>query len=904
MCAVQRGRFEPPNFSFPLVQTPALTALTAAELLPAKVIVVTAPTGYGKTVLQTALFRHVRSGSGRAIWVGLDERDQSTERVLSILEQALLEEQDALNPAAAVHQSDEAVEARIEALLDTIAELKGPTVLFIDNLSYCEDDTLRTLLDALALRTADTLYLVFAGGREPPMNVARLKLQGQLRTITFSDLSLHLAETRSLLGDDLCERLGDDGVNAVLRQSEGWPAAVRLMQIVLSASTDPIEALKTFSGSDVDLAEMLNRQVLADFPETIRRFLLETAHLRTFCVALCRQVTGDESAVDHVTYLLRHNVFVIPLDRNRSWYRLHGLFREFLVAEAQRTLTPQRLHEVQVRAAEWCEQAGYWSDAIDYALAAPAPDVAADILERVAPRFVRDRGDLHRFIAWVERLRAAGATVHRETEFWYVWALVFHRRYAFARQQLEPLAARIATEAANHADARSAEMLRRLEIIRVTVDIYVDRLEEAEILGRHWLASRGNDDPFDVATVASACGTSRTAAFDIAGAREFFAIAQQSIAQAQSDYGESWVGTLSAANSILEGDFALAYERLERTLERVRQDLGDSAGMTGTVAFVAARCAVEVGEDAKAREWLELGMRWAQNYGVVDTVVHGLDAALKLWASTLGYAVSITQMREIVDSYPPRAGFVFSCLLTQRLVRLGRVDDALLEFSKIAGPGPDDEPPLSRVPMARFALVQTRIELDIATGHLRQAEARIAEETKLARTDGRWGHLVDLALAEMAVSLCSQNHAAAARHLTRAITCAAKRRYIRPFRDRTELIAGLVNQTKPQSWGFALDEERAFFREVCRMLPIANSHLLEQLERLDVEAQLLETPTPRELELLSLIEAGLSNQQLADRLSVSVATVKWHLYNLYAKLGVSSRAAALAKGRALNLLSR
>jgi len=88
------------------------------------------------------------------------------------------------------------------------------------------------------------------------------------------------------------------------------------------------------------------------------------------------------------------------------------------------------------------------------------------------------------------------------------------------------------------------------------------------------------------------------------------------------------------------------------------------------------------------------------------------------------------------------------------------------------------------------------------------------------------------------------------------------------------------------------------------MLPIANSQLLEQLERLDVETQLLETPTPRELELLSLIEAGLSNQQLADRLSVSVATVKWHLYNLYAKLGVSSRAAALAKGRALNLLSR
>ncbi len=905
MSTARRGRQEPPNFSFPLVQTAALTALATTSPLPTKVVTISAPAGYGKTVLQTALFRHVRGLDVRAIWVGLDERDTTMDRVLSSLEGALVKEQSELDPTSAVHQSDEPVDARIDALIDSICALRGPTVLFVDNLSYCEDDTLHVLLDALALNTPDDLYLVLAGGGEPPMGLARLKLQGRLTSISFAELAMRESEVRSLLGEDLCERLGDDGVASIMRQSEGWPAAVRLMQIVLGTAPQPKAALAAFSGSDVDLAEMLNRQVLAGFTPALRQFLIETSHLRSFCVALCRHVTGDDHADEYVSHLLRHNVFIIPLDRNRTWYRLHGLFREFLAAEAERSLTVQRRQEVLLRAAEWCEQNGLWADAIDYALSAQAYDTAAGILERVAPCFVRDRGDLRKFIGWVEELKRVGASVQWETEFWYVWALVFHRRYEYVRQQLEPLAARVAAAESRQPDTRTAAMQRRIEIIRTAVATYVDRLDEAEALGKRWLSQRGNDDPFDVATISCAVSLGRTARFDFAGAREYAGIAQPSIGQARSDYGELWVSTVSSLIIMQEGDFGLAYDTLKSTLEHARGSLGDSAGITGTIAFLAARSAVETGEDAIARQWLDLGMRRAQNHGLVDTAAHGLEAAIKLWASPLGRGIELAQLREIAASYPARLGIMFACFVIQRLLRLGRLDDALLEAAKLGLSGSGDiEAADAQLPVVRFLLAQTQIGLDIAGGRLRQAENRIGEASKHARAEGRWGHLVELTLDEMAVSLCTKNPAPAARHLTRAVTFAAKRRYLRPFRDRAEMIAGLVNQTKPQSWGFALDEERGFFGEICRLLPIANSQLVEQLERLDVEPKMLENPTPRELELLSLIEAGLSNQQLADRLSVSVATVKWHLWNLYAKLGVSSRAAAVAKARALNLLSR
>ena len=206
--------------------------------------------------------------------------------------------------------------------------------------------------------------------------------------------------------------------------------------------------------------------------------------------------------------------------------------------------------------------------------------------------------------------------------------------------------------------------------------------------------------------------------------------------------------------------------------------------------------------------------------------------------------------------------------------------------------------------MTQFLLDQTLLELDVSAGRLREAQGRAEVLLKTAREQGRFGHATELELSGLSIAMCSVNPALAARHLTRAITFAAKRGHFRPFLDRAEAIAGLVNETKPQSWGFAREDERQFFSRLCRQLPIANSHLLEQLEQLDVDTAILEQPTPRELELLSLIEAGLSNQQLADRLSVSVATIKWHLYNLYAKLGVSSRAAAVAKARALSLLPR
>lgn len=909
--AGRTGRLEPPSFSFPLVRTRVLAELAQQDHPWAKITCVVAPTGYGKTVLSTALFNHCCARGVQGYWIALDDRDDSVERVIGLIEVALGNSESEVHPTQALIHGDEPLENRIEALLDAVAQLPDPSLVFIDNLGYCPDETLGHLLDRLVFRTPSSVSFMLSSTHGIPMNLTRAKLEGRVREFGYTELSLGLEEVRELLGRELCAQLGDDAVETVARQTEGWPAAVRLAQIILSSSDRPLEALARFSGADEDLSDLLNRQVVAAFSPETRQFLLELSQLRSFCVELCRHATGDEDAARHVGLLLRRNVFVIPLDRNRSWYRLHGLFREYLSEEAQRSLSHARRRAVLERAAEWCERGGHWQDAIDYALAAGSIPLASAVLERVAPMFVRDLGDLRQYIEWIEKLHAGGHEVGWEADFWYVWALVFHRRYDYARQQNERLAQRIEREQLAGPDAAQlAGLKRRVEVIRTCIDTFTDRLADAHAHATVWLAERAADDPFNVATVASAAAIHLNGQHQFVEARKLMRTAQAAVAQAGSAYGVGWVSLLSAMVPIFEGDYAAAHNDLRAALARARAALGEGAGISGTIALVGAKCAVEMNLDEEARELLAQGLRWAPMHGIVDTAAVGLDAAVKLWSGRADDPISIAQLREIASCYPPRLGLMLSCFLVQRLVRLGRLGDALAEGAHIGlaaqgtknrGPGPEG----LETARARELYAAAEIDLLIAAGQLKQAEALVGEETRIAKRDGRIARQVELALAEAAIAMCSHNPLPATRHLARAVSLAAKRSILRPFRDRGELIAGLVNDTKPQTWGFALEEERKFFVEVCRGLPLSNASLLDHLEQLrGGDGNLLETPTARELELLGLIEAGLSNQQLADRLSVSVATVKWHLYNLYIKLGVSSRSAALARARALNLLAR
>ena len=895
--AGQWGRYEPPYFDFGLVETDVARGLTdPAGLLP-KLLLVSAPTGYGKTVLLSTLFRTLEARGARCVWVSLDDRDTELGHLLSHLEAALgtgaphgghlLEGEPHADP-----------DRRIERILAALTEGDGAT-LFVDNLGYCTSPDVERLVDAAVFGTRPAVRLVVSTTQLPRFDHARAKLEGRLREVSAAELSLDATQIAELLTAGGLP-LDVSTVELVRRRTEGWPAAVRLLQIVLASDRDPMRALGQFSGSDVDLASWLNRQVLKGFEPELVDFLARIAPLRTFSVDLCRHAAGVAGAGGLVDVLVRRNVLIFPLDRNRTWFRFHALFRDFLLEESRRRLSEREREQICARAAQWCREDGNWHDAVEYAMESRRFALAQEILEEYAPTIVRDRGDLHLYITWAERLLAARTQLGVEAECWYVWALVFARRYEEAQHAVGRLVRRMQSRSDVPAELRS-----RVDVVRVAIDIFTDRLPQARRQGARWLDVDSGADPFDTATVASAMAIAALADHSFADSKRAIRTAQAAIARTGSDYGHAWVALLDALIDLQQGAVNVALPNAAQALTRAQRALGPDAGIVSTVALVHAACALTAGAPDEARASLELGLERVTAHGIVDTTAAGLQTAVALWSGDEASAFAPAALARIAHDYPPRLRAMLDCAVVRRLVRLGRAGEAL-EVARGVGIEPemaDDPAGEARRAMhavAREAVDAARLDLLIAGGDLRRARTLLDQQLRTATQSGRRPRVVELHVVAASLAHQTGDTAAAVRSMTRAIAAAGRRRILSPLHEQLELVGTLIQGTNPRDWVFALPEELDLFAELRRRAgdPPAPAGAWAG----GTGAVAIEAPTHRELELLALLNAGLSNQQIADRLSVSVATVKWHLYNLYAKLDVRSRSAALARARQLRLL--
>ena len=277
--ADDRRAGDPPDFAFAAVATRALAAATRESPGRPRLVTVIAPVGYGKTVLLTSCWRELQRRGERCYWTALDDRDTTVGHLLDRLEAVTGDDGTALHPTQALLRGEAPVDSRAEALLAAAHALSGPVTVFIDNLDHCTDPALGALLETLVFRAPPDVRFVLSSVRELPMNLARAKLEGQLLQLGASELALDAAQTGALLGPEVCAAIGDAGIAEVVRRTEGWPAAVRMAQIVLAGAPQPGAALQRFSGSDEDIAALLNQQVLAGFDPALRAYLLGVAPL-------------------------------------------------------------------------------------------------------------------------------------------------------------------------------------------------------------------------------------------------------------------------------------------------------------------------------------------------------------------------------------------------------------------------------------------------------------------------------------------------------------------------------------------------------------------------------------------------------------------------------------------------
>ena len=864
------------QMGFEPVPVRALREMLGPTGLVYKLTTLIAPIGYGKSVTMKLAFLALQKAGKYCIWYTFDGAHADLDGLLQAISSQLGHFPQVDQGIGAILRTGTPSGGQIEAVADLLRSNPVPVAIFIDNVDCCRDGRLAQLLETLCFETGRRMQLVLSSTDVVPIDLMRARLEGLLLAIGVAELGFDSAGLGAVFGADLAAKLGSDGLAKVLALTEGWPAAIRMVKIILDRARDLQAQLTELTGAHQFIADMFNRAVLSGCGGDLMQFMLMLGLLPRFSARLCAFVGEDADGPRLLDHLLTHNMLIVPLDDHGEWYRFHGLLGGFLAKEAERLLPDDQRRAMLARASRWCEQQGYWREAIDYALRCGQSAEASLMLDRYVEEPLRQHGETARLIAWVDVLRAQGVTLSARTAYWHAWSLALRRSYGQARRQVIALERR---------QEGGSKLQRDLHLLHAVIDSLSDRDGDARAGAVKWLAGQGADDePFEVSAAHCIIAAAHLTDGALAEAARAIQLARAAAFDSGSAYVDGWVSTYAGLIAIAEGNFGNGYAGLVDAMHRLRSQLAGETNIASALALVASKCALEMGLEDEARDLLEQGIVSARAHGFIGVAACGLHTAVGLWDGGASGPYSRAGLQDIVNVYPPRLARMLGHFCVARLIELGLVDAARQEAEAMGLWDGTDRDGLADL---------SRAGLCVALGQYDQGAREIAESLPRARQQRQVGQVIRLTVLLAQIAHGRQQSDKASAGLVEAIRLAARRRIVRPFLYAPALFDGTLD-VRPSS--FAIEEDRQFYGYLVERLSMAHApSVMEQ-------SAPFEGLTMREREILTLAAVGLTNAQIAVRLDAGVTTVKWHFRNVFEKMAVHNRASAIAQARHLKLI--
>jgi LuxR family maltose regulon positive regulatory protein len=378
--------------------------------LGAKLMLVSAPAGFGKSTLLVEWLAAAESRAGstvRGAWLSLDAADNDPARFWRYVVAAIRTAVPGVGEDA-LTLLDEArpppVEAALTTLVNELAAAEVECVLLLDDYHVVDAPAIHEGMAFLLAHQPDRLHLVLATRSDPPLPVARLRSRGDLVEVRAADLRFTTDEAAAYLNEVMGLDLGPADVQALEGRTEGWIAALQLAALSMTGREDVSAFITGFTGDDRYVVDYLVEEVLQRLPPEVQDFLLRTSVLDRMNGALCNALTGQETGRSTLESMERDNLFVVPLDDHRHWYRYHHLFADVLRGRLLEE-HPDLVQELHTMAATWHEQAGDTTEAIRHSLLAADFLRAAELVEMLVPDLRRDRREAT-MRAWLEALPA------------------------------------------------------------------------------------------------------------------------------------------------------------------------------------------------------------------------------------------------------------------------------------------------------------------------------------------------------------------------------------------------------------------------------------------------------------------------------------------------------------------
>jgi LuxR family maltose regulon positive regulatory protein len=884
--------------------------------LEGELTLVCAPAGFGKTALLADWTRR----SGRAVaWLSLDAGDNDPARFWRHAAAALGGVRDGVDAQLAplLRPPPRSFESVVTALVNELAAVPGELVLVLDDYHLIESEAVHESLAFLLEHLPAGLRLVVASRADPPLPLGRLRARGQLVELRAAELRFTSGEAAALLREAVGPDLPEDAVAALTARTEGWAAGLQLAALSLRGRSDPAGFVAAFSGSHRYVLDYLAEEVLERQPEQLRGFLLETSVLDRLCGALCDAVTGRADGQRLLETIERANLFLIPLDEVRGWYRYHQLFADLLRVRLGQE-RPERLPVLHRAAAGWCEERGLVDDAIRHALAAGDATWAARLVERhIGPML--GHGETTRWLAALPAelvrsrprlcvVQANQATMTGQADELERWLDDAERALAAGGAD-EPTETDAQPASAGWAAGWPADVPGTVAVLRADLArLRGDADRTIQLAGQALTRLSGGEHVLRFIANWN-LARARWLNGELGEAERALAVLVATARAAGGPY-------LTLVTSWDLGRVQRAQGRLHAALRTYEQGLAIGAEVGSPslpalgiahVGVAAVLCeqddlgaALDHVTEGVARCRQLAGTRLlAEGLAVLARIRHALgDQAGALAA--IGEAERVGPSLDVVDLFSPAAAERARLLLAH-----GQVTEAA-GWAAARGLGADDEPSYLH---EREHLLLARLLL--AQGELERARRLLERMHAAAAAQGRTGSLVELgALQAHALAACGEQAGALAA-LAEALALAWPEGYVRVFVDEGAPLAVLLDQLVASQQGGRvapapgvppqyLHRLRAGFEpRADRATPAATR---PDAPAVAVTPGLAEPLTDRELQVLALVAAGTPNQQIAEELVVALETVKKHVSHILGKLGAANRTQAVARAREQGLL--
>lgn len=918
----------PPVRENQVVRLHLLEKIDAA--LKRRLTLVCAPAGYGKTTL---LSQWVNRYAKPVAWVSLDRSDndlaqffryflaalQYVEASIGALIPAMLQAPQPL-PGSAVWMP----------LINEVAASEKDFVVILDDYQEVEDRVVHEALDYLIEHMPENLHLMIATRADPPLFLPRLRARGYLTELRLSDLRFTTAETADFLNYVMSLDLSVQEMAALEACTEGWVASLQMAAIALrshlslqmhgSDRTTRSEFIRSFTGSHRFILDYLVEEVLEHQPPALQDFLLKTSILERLTGLLCDALVGEmrsesEKQVDksqsagfpiaNSQSILEHletaNLFIIPLDDERLWYRYHRLFSDLLRKRLWQ-MSPDRVPELHRRASNWYEQQGFIDEAIHHALAAKSYERAATLIEDNVEATLM-RSEVKIFLNWLDRLPDAYVRTRPKLSFFHAWALLM------SGHSLELVERRLRNISSDQVIAESPGfMTGRIAALRAYLMLFHADIELAAKLCRQALENLPESDLFLRSIVVWILSMIRLSDGELQDGRQ----ALDEVVLMSQEMGNPLIAVAALSHQarlqMRKGRLQLARATLEHALQLATDAQGRrlpiaSEALIGLGELEREWNNLQRAEDYLnesidlARKWNELSsfdayyplMRLRLAQGDVAAAHEAIDRAWQM-----SHRSDISQIDDMLADLQRAHFFVTQGNVAEVMhwaERRGLTTGLTTEHS----PALDERQKYINAHLRKYehlVLARAFIRQGRASEALALLETLLAQAKQLDRTD----LAIEIHILKALAFQLEGNHDQGLKALVDALSLAEPGGYVRIFLDEGEPMTRLLRRAAISGLAPAY---------VSKLLAAFSGQASTERETRPSRSHvhpLIEPLSERELDVLRLLATGLSNPEIAGELYIAVSTIRTHCKHIYGKLGVCRRWDAVQRAQELGLI--